>query len=160
MVVQCNTCSFTHHYKCRVRAHQNQVHSDLKPWKCSFPLCTLQTNCKRTLKKHQKVHETNPEVKKPYSCSVDGCNYRATEKHAIAGHIRTRHTPGRTKDSQCPLCPLKFYSLSELKVRIPRLTKEDKFACSKCNFKTLIKSSLERHVRWLHDQTKELRCSF
>ena len=160
MVVQCSKCSFTYHYRSKVQAHQNLVHSDLKPWKCTFPMCTYRTKSEKYLKNHQRVHETDPEVKKPYPCTVQDCDYRACTTQVLAGHIKSRHTNGKTRDFQCPLCPGRFYDLSALKSHVAIHTREIKFACRQCNFRTHLKDVINSHVEQFHAQAKKFQCSF
>ena len=159
MCIQCSQCTYRAPNKYELRHHQNRVHNNRKPWKCSFPACAHRTKCKKDLKKHQQIHETDPELRKPYPCSVDKCNYRAARKYLLVYHIRSIHTPGRTREFQCPICPDNFYNFATLKDHIPTHTRELRFVCAHCDFKTHLRGSLRAHIRSTHATVKKFQCS-
>ena len=128
-------------------------------WRCSFPGCMFTTNFKPNLKKHGRRHDTDPNVRRPFPCTFENCDYRATVKWVLKEHMNVRHTPTRAKTFKCPMCPSIFYTKGNLREHIPTHVKEKRFQCSQCEFSTHTKICLTRHVRGIHEKSVAFTCS-
>ena len=82
VAIKCDLCPFTTSFNYKLKRHQ-VMHSDLKPWPCTFPGCNYRATQKVHLKHHSLLHETKPELRKPFLCSFEGCGYRAVEKSKV-----------------------------------------------------------------------------
>ena len=106
-------------------------------------------------------HETSLERRKPFPCDFQNCQYRAAVKSAVELHIQRRHTTGRTKNEQCPLCPKKFFTLSLMKAHLHTHIKEEKhFKCNLCPFEAAQECYLRRHIKQVHEEPVKFKCDF
>ena len=162
MVVKCNRCCWTSARGSYALAeHEFSAHSTLKRWSCAFPGCNHQTKTRQNLETHKRTHETRLELQKPFPCTIENCDYRAARKHKVENHILRKHTPGRTRDFQCPMCPSRYYSNSNLKDHVDRChIKERRFACQQCKFKAHDRAYLRLHVKTVHEKSVKFNCSF
>ena len=158
----CDECSFAAPNRSRIRIHKLSVHSDVRPWKCTFPGCNFATKHKGNLKLklHFNTHESNPDVRKPFPCKFTSCEYRAAQKGALDLHLKAKHTPFRSKDFQCTLCPSRFYTKDALTGHISRHVKEIKFECDLCKFFSHDKVCLNRHLKTVHGKGTRFQCAF
>ena len=150
MACKCDQCPFTAPFNSLVKKHQVSVHSVFKHLKCAHSGCRFSTTLPGNLRRHSRTHETRLELRKPYPCEFDNCEYRATEKKHLQSHILARHRTEKTKDFQCPLCSSRFYSDECLQKHIPRHVREKRFKCRHCKFKTHEVACLTRHTRTIH----------
>ena len=160
MNFKCDECDFTAPHQSQIKWHKIYRHSDHKPWACNAPGCSFKTKTVRALNVHTQLHEVDVEKRKPYACTFDKCEYRGAQAASLRSHVRSRHTPGRTQDFQCSMCPSKYLSEGILKQHIPLHTKELKFTCKHCDFTTHHQKALARHVRTLHTKRVALKCNF
>ena len=58
------------------------------------------------------------------------------------------------------MCPNSFYTRPSLRDYIFCHTKEIRFACNQCDFKTHLRSSLKKHVKRVQEQIKKFQGSF
>ena len=156
MSFKCNKCPYITRHISHLKAHQQSVHSDVRPWKCSHSGCAYTAKLKTNLKKHMKTHE---QARKLYPCNSEGCAFKATTPGGLKGHILARHTAGRTRNIQCPLCPARFYSQGHLTSHIPSHVREKRLGCKECNFKSDSTSHLAVHVRAVHNKIT-VKCPF
>ena len=160
MSAKCDQCSFTAPYDYNIKSHKLWNHSDHKPFGCTYPGCSYRTKGKSALNVHKRIHETDMKLRKPYPCTFDNCEYRGAQQIALTSHLKAKHSPGRTKDMECPLCPSKFYRESYLKEHIQLHTKETEYTCIHCDFKTPLKRLLNDHLKNIHENSKKFACSF
>ena len=162
MANKCDQCSYTAAFRCMIRRHQTWVHSDQRPWECSFSDCRFRTKSEQILIEHKRKHETSVELRLPYSCAVVNCNYRAGVKSSLDRHIWAKHTSGRTRDVPCPICPMKFYMESSLQEPIQTHTKEKRYSCDQCKFTSHSYGSLTYHKKTVHDKVRVRthKCTF
>ena len=93
------------------------INGNFKPWICDFPGCAFHIKLKVSLKKHKRTHETVLELRKPYTCTFQDCEYRAGEKARLAEHVLGKlgnlsvpyvhpgSTQVQTLDSTFPIIP-------------------------------------------------------
>ena len=159
MAYQCSKCSYAAKWKNSVKLHEKTVHSDIKPLACPFGGCNFKTKTKTCLKDHQRVHETQLELRKPYYCKIANCEYRAGRQTNLRQHVRARHTP-KSRNFQCTLCSSKFYCKESLISRhIGRHVKERRFRCRYCEFITHSGIMLS-HVKFVQKNLVNFNCSF
>ena len=101
------------------------------------------------------------EFIEPHSI-ITNCGYSAALKHTLLNHIKVKHNPaGRPKEFQCSLCPLKFYSKSDLAAQIGSHVKENIYKCSECRFETYLKKSFTIHTKTQHGNVADqFSCTF
>ena len=157
--IQCDLCSFQAQKTEDIQSHKLSVHSDLRPWKCNHPGCRYESKLKKTLQRHERLHESDPLLRKPFACAFKGCDYRGSHKLALNSHVKNRHTPGRKREFPCTLCSSRFYHKSNLHSHIRNHVKEKKFECNLCKYKTHRGSILREHVRNMHER-RTVTCSF
>ena len=156
---QCDQCCFSSNIRANVKRHKLEVHRSLKTLMCNFPGCNYRTNRSERLKLHKRKHETSLELRRPFACAFENCDYRAAEKKTLGSHVHVNHTPERTRDFKCPLCPSRFYSKHRLRRHIPCHAPERHLKCSHCNHTTHNKFSLENHERTVHEKSTMYFCS-
>ena len=64
-----------------------------------------------------------------------------------------RHTPKRTRDFQCPMCPSRFFTKSTLTLHIPCHTREKVLQCRHCDHVAYSSAGLYNHVKHNHEKT-------
>ena len=160
MVATCDKCSYVGKYKFQVKNHQQRIHSELKPWRCEFPGCSLRFKCKYYLNSHKRKHETDPETRKPHRCKFSKCEYRAAVKGTLKNHIEAKHTPSKPRNVSCPLCPKLFNSGGALKSHVQTHVRELRLSCTHCNFSTHSQGSLRIHVKTVHEKPMTYFCKF
>ena len=161
MVVKCDKCNFTALWNSLLKRHEIAVHSDLKPWKCSFIGCNYETKFKETLTSHARVHSTKVVVRTPFACTFDGCSYRSAQRSTLADHLMTKHCRStRRRSFQCSMCASSFYCKASLTQHISSHVKERRFKCNHCEFSTHLRASLALHVNAKHMKSRTIFCKF
>ena len=157
--VQCRKCFYTARFQSEIARHERTVHSEIKPIVCKFPDCSFKNKTTVCLKAHQqRTHEAKLELRKPFPCDFPNCEYRADSQRDLSRHVRARHTPGKTRDLQCPMCPSKFGSERAICSHNARHVKETRFNCVHCEFRTHDHGSLSTHVKLVHKNFVNLSC--
>ena len=105
-VLKCDLCSFTAPTSARVKLHKLSVHSDLRPWPCSFPGCNYAAKLKGELTRHSTLHELEPELRNPLLSTFEDCDYRTNPQSQLNRHVKRRHTPSRTIETFLVCCTL------------------------------------------------------
>ena len=159
-MVKCDKCSYSAPRKATVLSHQRSVHSDVRPWACTFPGCNYKAKRKYRLVEHNFTHTTELKARKLHACTHENCQFRATTLYTLRKHIIAKHTPGRTRDLQCPLCSSKFYRKSHLVGHVSRHTKEKRFKCDFCEFTGFNREAVNLHAKAVHKKLKDLQCAF
>ncbi|XP_074510287.1 zinc finger protein ZFAT isoform X2 [Sebastes fasciatus] len=91
---------------------------------------------------------------KPYVCSV--CDYAGRSRSNLKTHMNRHNTERR---HLCDLCGKKFKSKVTLKShRLSHTDEGKRFQCSECNFTSVSKPSLLRHMEQ-HSEFKPFRCA-
>ncbi|KAI3360855.1 hypothetical protein L3Q82_013075 [Scortum barcoo] len=91
---------------------------------------------------------------KPYVCSV--CDYAGRSRSNLKTHMNRHNTERR---HLCDLCGKKFKSKVTLKShRLSHSDEGKRFQCSECNFTSVYKPSLLRHMEQ-HAEFKPFRCA-
>ena len=156
MRFKCDQCPYTAQHQCRIREHSLTAHSENRPWKCPHPGCTYSGKINKFLVRHSRTHLDAKD--RPYRCENEGCEHGASTLADLKSHILARHTVGRTRDFECPLCPSRFYRRDHVKVHILTHVKEKSFECSQCNFRTYTNAKLQNHIRVVHEKI-QFKCS-
>ena len=159
-LLKCDQCPFQSNKITSLKTHKLLVHSDLRPWKCTHPGCSSKFKLKGNLKSPVKLHESHPLLRKPCACTFKDCDYRASCKSSLNSHVQHRHTPGRTRNFPCTLCPSRFYKKFNLSEHIGNHVKEKVFECNFCKYKTHARAYLGQHFRNFHEKRAVVSCSF
>ncbi|KAH9949677.1 hypothetical protein B0H21DRAFT_85781 [Amylocystis lapponica] len=117
--------------------------------------------------RRRHIHEGYPsaslDVTRPYACPLDGCKVSVVAtKSAMNKHLRTCHDlKGMTTDSDgrisCPLCDKKMKpgSLGRHILEVEMDAEVWRCAVEECIVKMARKTSMERHIRELHPETRD-----
>ena len=154
MGVKCDQCPLTFRNKFNLKQHQLCVHSDLRPVICEFPDCKFRTKTNSSLRLHQRLHETDINLRKPHRCPFESCTYRATMKSTLRLHLSRKHSSivsARVKKYQCLLCPSMFCTNQTLSTHIARHTAGCMLACSHCDYKSNRRIRLIHHLQNVHN---------
>ena len=147
---KCAQCQFVTHSQSSLKRHLKILHEKSKRFKCSMDGCTYTTAYHFVLNQHVKVHNPDPLIRRPFSCTVPDCCYRLSTASHLKRHIFLHHTPNRSKKFSCTLCSQKFYEASGLKHHIKVRHTNEKHSCKICNFATHELSSLKSHCSRVH----------
>ena len=153
---KCDQCQFTTPHSGYLKTHFLYYHSDIRPWKCTYPGCTHKAKTKPNLGQHMEIHENMR--KKPHACKYYECGFRTTTRAILHYHISAHHATERSRDFECALCSAKFYTRSMVNTHMQTHLQESRFQCSECKFQTTRKGGLLRHVRNVHGKTNKLSC--
>ena len=121
------------------RAHL-MIHTNEKPFNCSYPGCDHRTYHLSDLKKHEHIHQTL----KPFVCDFSGCQYSATCKDYLRKHSET-HKTDRAQKFRCNLCPRGFYTRCGLKNHVFSHTTEKPFECPTCGYTCVYRNLYNKH---------------
>lgn len=131
-----------------------------RPWKCTHPGCGYLTKANSELVRHNWKHETILQLKKPSPCTFENCDYRAMGTGSLKRHVWAAHTPGRTREFACPICPARFYWKSSMQVHIRSHTKERQYSCNQYKFRTHNRQYISHHTNSVHEGLKPYKCTF
>ncbi|KAK6177884.1 hypothetical protein SNE40_012759 [Patella caerulea] len=138
VTVVCKTCERTFANKKCLLKHEQTVHCDQKPFKCT--VCSYATTRKAMLTLHMRMHTGD----KPFKCDL--CNYATGDHNSLRRH-KMRHTG--QKQYKCGYCPYSCIQAISLKCHLK--TKhpgcEGNYVCEQCSFRTLNKSAYENHLQ-------------
>ena len=100
------------------------------------------------------------EERKRFPCTFESCDYRASKRYYLHSHTMSKHTPGRTRNFPCSLCPLRFYTDCDRRRHIATHVRERVFGCDKCTFSSHDRTCLTGHVRTQHERSIKFECTF
>ena len=105
MTTRCDECHFTARFKPEVKYCKFLKHSDLRPWSCEFPGCHYQAKIKIFLNIHKRIHETEPELRKPFPCTFGNCNQAVWTIRRVVSHFWSlwHQSPSHPRVSQARL---------------------------------------------------------
>lgn len=152
----CNHCEYKSAYKSNLAKHiQNKHLPRSRSHKCNQ--CKKAFLHSSTLLKHSKICGKPEDYKRSllrYSC--DQCNFKSDSKSLVDDHVRARHLPRIHNLNKCNKCEKNFAFRSILlkHSKICGLSDELKISfmhsCDRCEYKTLVKGNLNRHIRYKH----------
>ena len=168
----CSHCDYTSPQYIHLLAHARSVHEGLRfqcldckfktKWKKDLQRHMLDqhskiiTQCKRDLEKHMIIgkHKLQIEKCKVYVCSE--CEYKATKKVDLDGHIKqhTKHTNSKFISQLLDLLLRDVCMNSHNSTGGKLSVLHQTFYCSKCDYKTTLKANLESHLQSEHTNSK------
>ena len=81
MVVRCDKCPYTAKFKCMVKR----------------PGCKFSAKYYSAWAEHVRVHDPDPQVRRPYPCSFPGCDFRGSTKARVMCSNTFVHGTARTE---------------------------------------------------------------
>ena len=155
--LRCQECEFTSNYKGNLKRHVEDVHkgvfSSNRPGKrCAengqylCQECDFKSNHKTALRVHiDRIH--NGVLN--YSCSQ--CEFKSNQRHSMKNHLKTHSSKEATvislkKDKKLDI---ESKGTPNLNFKRERQT-AGKFRCQLCEFASIYKGSLKRHVEDVH----------
>lgn len=121
----------------------------------STSMCSFSTMNKTKFKNHQQNHEINNNV--AYECTF--CFRKFETKSGAHDHMRRVHEAPSEINNLCQFCGVFFRNCSKKK-HICKDSKSKKksneidetYECEHCDYKSQIKSHINRHVKSVHDK--------
>ena len=98
---------------------------------CQFPGCDYKNKKPKEMRRHEQIHSTDPEIRRPHKCS--SCSYRASVLTLLKHHILMQHS------EEAPT-----YKCSVLG----------------CRFETKVRTYLQSHKKARHSQSRPISCTF
>jgi len=143
---QCGVCG---KYLANVNEHYKLVHLKVKEHEC--PYCSYKACFKNDLEKHKRALHCFAEYKQE-NVSQEVPFYTVTD---VEHFTELSKPPPVTefKYSKCPYCQ-KLLANTKEHVKAVHL-KEKNYFCTICNYKTLFKSDLSKHVELIHKKIKK-----
>ena len=174
-VATCEICAKTFKFMSSLKYHMNAFHTaeedKIKPNHCCS-YCGKVLSTITQLKNHiQKQHENPGGQEKSFACGYPGCDKAFYEKGALVRHVARVHE--KTSQVTCEVCnmvlcdkqglrnhKLSFHAeeLGLVKPDKPKVVRERKFPCDKCDFAFTLPSLLKYHIKHVHDKIKDFHC--
>ncbi|XP_070574982.1 zinc finger protein 407-like [Ptychodera flava] len=121
------------------------THTDQKPFLCDF--CGYAGKTQHALTKHRRTHTGE----KPFKCDFEGCNYASTTCSHLKRHKRL-HVGA--KPYKCPYCEYRTSNMENMHKHISKTKKhlgKKLFVCPYCkNFSTNETKEFRKHVHYEH----------
>lgn len=147
---KCNECEYEAYYEAYIAKHKIEVHSKKEKYVCT--LCNkYKTNCKADFNKHlSRVHS---ETKK-YSCPLENCEFKTNYKKTLVTHAQF-HENLKCKIGNCGHYCTSLKEQTKHKATVHKIYPHN---CDNkgCNFGTLYKDSLKRHIENVHKSDKKI----
>ena len=141
----CPLCNETFPYQKKFYHHINNEHGKLR--KC--PQCGQDYTSKGKLRTHIKmVHE-----KASHTCEICGIVFKAEKNYKV--HLMIHKN--EEKSVKCPECDKCYYTIHELR-RHQLIHKEKRYLCSQCDYTTVSRNILKRHVNTVHSDVRNFKC--
>ena len=149
--ISCRYCEFSTYSEQSLSQHTKILHEKPVVHVCTFPGCKFSSAYSRSWADHVRLHDPDPQVRRPFPCSFPGCDFRGSNKGNVNQHFRARHKENRTKGFKCSLCPKAFYSSVSLIEHLSALhTNENFYRCGKCSYLSAYSANMSRHMREKH----------
>lgn len=150
-VFPCRRCEETFESSSALYNHVSKVHKMNKRYKC--PICDEKfVSYKHRLKHLSSVHGENTAIFPCPSCSkvFTMCSQRSA-------HIRCQHLQER--NHMCPICGMKFFKKSELKMHSVKHGGERIYECEVCKKAYSRAHTLKEHMR-IHNNDRRFICTY
>lgn len=147
----CNDCGKIFANETSLTKHINVLHTN-QVWSCE--LCDAVFVHRSTKISHMSRQHG---VKKPFECTVDGCDFSCFKKDRFNAHCDKHENPEKT--FSCPICQQEFKSYNTMTLhRAKHSAKSLSFECSFCSKQFLSKRNFNVHQK-LHTGENLFHCS-
>lgn len=107
---------------------------------------------------HARIHDPDPQVRRPVPWNFSGCSYRSSTKSDLHKHAH-HDTTDRQKHVIFPLCSKRFYSRGGLTSHVTRFhASENCYKCGQCKYSGRVSHDLRRHHKAVHLKEKPFKC--
>ena len=149
--LSCRYCSFSTYSEPSLVVHMRTLHEKPVKYSCTFRGCKFSTAYSNSWAGHVRLHDPDPQVRRPFPCNFPGCDFRASQKGNVKKHFRARHKANRPREFMCSLCSKAFYSSTSLNGHLnAQHTTESVYSCGKCSYLTPYSGNMSRHMREKH----------
>ena len=131
-----------------------------KMFKCKFPGCDYSQKAPYWIKQHEKIHSSDPNLRRPHECQY--CGYRSSSKYKLKDHVLL-HTDGQKFACSVSSCNYRTHNKDYLVSHKKRHNAPHLFCAFKgCSYKNKSNSKLKAHVAIHHttERKKDVKCPF
>ncbi|KAI8886185.1 hypothetical protein K501DRAFT_322050 [Backusella circina FSU 941] len=147
----CQYCEKSYKKPCKLEIHERS-HTGEKPFVCSFPGCSNSYTRSDHLSRHEKTHQDTKE----FECSFKDCTAAFKIKHHLRRHEKAHTAPNVKCDF--PGCNAEFQKRYQLRWHKATHSTE-KHHCEECSVEFKQLSSLEKHIKRVHENPIVYKCS-
>ena len=122
---------------------------------CKFPGCDYKHKYACYIKKHEKIHISDPKVRLPHECSL--CEYRGRLPSQLKYHIQRHHTDQYPHQCSFPGCDYKAKIMTDVYAHVRRKHTSVQISCTfeGCSYHTKTKANLRVHTHNHHTKNRE-----
>ena len=151
------TCEFQAQYKNVMDMHVVSIHSDDKPFVCTFAGCDYATKRRDTLESHLRRHTGE----RPFVCNEDGCTKTFAHRQTLTQHLLL-HQPSQPW-LYCSMCAhYKTKRPARLREHVNEVHMQVKpLVCEydDCDYCTCREYAMRQHVNAIHEKKELYTCS-
>ena len=153
---ECNVCGKTFKSVSTLNQHIKNSHLTVKKrFACPFEGCNFTADYQQQVDHHQDVHRDPSERLNTVICPQCGVTYR--DQHSLNHHVKRVHL--KERNFQCNHCEMSFFNRRQLLGHVSDRHEEKKFFCPECNKGFGRKTPLIKHIRVIHMNVKQFRCT-
>lgn len=160
---KCQKCEKNFSSRLKLTQHVRKIHSSQNRNFKTCNKCKKNYKLKVSLIKHLEIcGKTKDLIRSVMQFSCDHCQFKTRWKNDLVGHIQAKHLPRDSNFNKCLKCGKSFSYKGYLKKhnKICGKTKNyvrslKRFTCDHCDYKSLYKSILMRHIDARHSQDKQ-----
>ena len=132
-------------------SHVRNVHLNLRlTQKKTCPKCGVQFGPKYFYKHLHSVHSEQVLM-------CEQCDFQCNNSHSLKDHQLRKHAP---KVMGCGQCEAVFSNYRSRKSHIRDVHSAKQYHCEYCHYSTVVKASLDMHIKSRHTTTANFVCSF
>merc|ERR1712129_235463 len=147
---KCEFCDVSMASKSKLRKHIQDIHCDLRPYKCQ--VCDKRFKRNGHLNEHKLIHTGE----RPHRCKTCSKTFSTTKSLSLHSLMHTGEKPHRCPE---PECGKSFRQRPHLKAHLLSHSELRSYMCSECNKCYKTRNYLTLHAA-IHLDTKKFSCQF